>query len=176
MHGEARQYWHAPALVTTWARGSMPGPSEAPARIEAGETVSTGSGNRGSSAKQPRSLGEPIPIPTRPGMSRRSFVGPDDGVRELFVEELTFETGAQIPLHQHPIVEAFVVLEGALTVRLGDETVVVEADHTISIPPGTPHALVNRHDAVARTLSAAPHDHSTFFTQATTYLEGVPRE
>ncbi len=125
---------------------------------------------------EPRDLGEPRPIPTRPGMSRRSFVGPDDGVRELFVEELTFEPGAQIPLHHHPIVEAFVVLDGALTVRVGQETVVVQADQTIAIPPGTPHAFVNDGESVARTLSAAPHDHSTFFTNATTYLEGTPRE
>jgi quercetin dioxygenase-like cupin family protein len=122
-----------------------------------------------------RKLGEPRPITTRPGMSRRAFVGPEDGVRELFVEELTFETGAEIPLHQHPIVEAFVVLEGTLTMRLGDETVTVEAEQTVAIPPSTPHALVNRAPSPARTLAVAPADHDTFFRDQTTYLEGQPR-
>ena len=123
-----------------------------------------------------RKLGEPRAIPTRPGMTRRSFVGPEDGVGELFVEELRFEPGAAIPLHHHPVVEAFVVLDGALTVRLGEEVVVVEAEETVAIPSGTPHALTNGGSVPARALSAAPWDHDTFFANATTYLEGVPRE
>jgi quercetin dioxygenase-like cupin family protein len=124
----------------------------------------------------PRELGEPRQIPTRPGMRRRSFVGPEDGVSELFIEELTFEAGAEIPLHHHPVVEAFVVLEGALTFRLGDETVVVEAERTVAIPPGTPHGVVNRGAETARALATSPWDHETFFKEATTYLEGRPRE
>jgi quercetin dioxygenase-like cupin family protein len=123
-----------------------------------------------------RALGEPTDIPTRPGMLRRSYVGPADGVSELFLEELTFHQGAAIPLHQHPIVEAFVVLEGSLTFRLGDQTLVVGPQNTVTIPPDTPHAVVNAEGRVARVLSAAPWDHATFFRQATTYLEGEPRD
>ena len=90
-----------------------------------------------------RWIGEPTEIPARPGMFRRSYIGPKDGVRELFLEELTFRQGAAIPLHQHPIVEVFVMLEGSLTFRLGDETLVVGPEHTVTIPPNTPHAVVN---------------------------------
>jgi len=128
------------------------------------------------SSRAVRPLGQPTPIATRPGMSRRSLVGPDDGVRELSVEELTFEQGAAIPLHQHPIVEAFVVLDGALTFRLGDQTLTVEAEQTVTIPPNTPHAVVNGQARVARALAAVPWDHDTFFREATTYLEGTPRD
>jgi quercetin dioxygenase-like cupin family protein len=109
-------------------------------------------------------------------MRRRSFVGPEDGVSELFVEELTFGPGSEIPLHHHPVVEAFVVLEGALTIRVGNETVVVEAERTVAIPPGTPHAVVNGGAETARALATSPWDHGTFFTEATTYLEGRSRE
>jgi quercetin dioxygenase-like cupin family protein len=123
-----------------------------------------------------RWLGEPTEIPTRPGMLRRSFIGPDDGVHELFLEELTFHQGAAIPLHQHPIVEAFVVLEGSLTFRLGDRTVVVGPENTVTIPPNTPHAVVNADGRVARAFSAAPWNHATFFREVTTYLEGEPRD
>lgn len=123
-----------------------------------------------------RWLGAPTEIPTRPGMFRRSFIGPDDGVRELFLEELTFRQGAAIPLHQHPIVEVFVVLEGSLSFRLGDETIEVEAERTVRIPPNTPHAVVNLHGRAARVLAAAPWDHATFFREVTTYLEGTPRD
>jgi quercetin dioxygenase-like cupin family protein len=123
-----------------------------------------------------RPLGEPTAIPTRPGMTRRSLIGPDDGVRELFVEELTFVQGAAIPLHHHPIVESFVVLDGALTFRLGDQTITVEAERTVTIPPNTPHAVVNGDAKVARALSAAPWNHDTFYREVTTYLEGKPRD
>jgi quercetin dioxygenase-like cupin family protein len=121
-----------------------------------------------------RALGAPAEIPTRPGMLRRSYIGPADGVSELFLEELTFGHGAAIPLHQHPIVESFVVLEGSLTFRLGDETLVVGPEHTVTIPPNTPHAVVNTEGTAARVLSAAPWNHDTFFRVATTYLEGTP--
>ena len=123
-----------------------------------------------------RWLGEPAEIPTRPGMFRRSFIGPDDGVREMFLEELTFHRGAAIPLHQHPIVEVFVVLAGSLTFRLGDQTIIVGPEHTVTIPPNTPHAVVNVEGRVAKAMSAAPWDHSTFFRDVTTYLEGRPRD
>ena len=123
-----------------------------------------------------RWLGEASEIPTRPGMFRRSLIGPDDGVREMFLEELTFHQGAAIPLHQHPIVEVFVVLAGSLTFRLGDQTIVVGPEHTVTIPPNTPHAVVNVEGRVARAMSAAPWDHSTFFREVTTYLEGTPRD
>lgn len=123
-----------------------------------------------------RPLGGPTPIPARPGMSRRRFVGPDDGVRELFVEELTFEQGSTIPLHQHPIVESFVVLDGELTFRLGDETLVIGPETTVTIPPNTPHGVVNDAARVARAICAAPWDHDTFYREATTYFEGEPRD
>jgi quercetin dioxygenase-like cupin family protein len=109
-------------------------------------------------------------------MFRRSFIGPDDGVRELFLEELTFRQGAEIPLHQHPIVEVFVVLEGELTFRLGDQTLVVGPDRTVTIPPNTPHAVVNVQGRVAKAFSAAPWDHDTFFREVTSFLEGTPRD
>ncbi len=123
-----------------------------------------------------RWLGEPAEIPTRPGMFRRSFIGPNDGVHELFLEELTFHQGAAIPLHQHPIVEVFVVLEGSLSFRLGDETIVVGPERTVRIPPNTPHAVINLEGRAARVLCAAPWDHTTFYRDVTTYLEGEPRD
>ena len=124
----------------------------------------------------PRPLGEPTEVPTRPGMYVRSLVGPADGVRELFVEEVSFHEGAGIPLHRHSVVEAWVVLDGTLTIRLGEETITVEAGHTVTVPPGTPHGVLNGRALVARALAVAPWDHATFFRAATTYLEGLARE
>ncbi|MGE3268930.1 MAG: cupin domain-containing protein [Chloroflexota bacterium] len=123
-----------------------------------------------------RWIGEAVEIPTRPGMFRRSFIGEDDGVSELFLEELTFHQGAAIPLHHHPIVEVFVMLEGELTFRLDDETITVGPNHTVTIPPNTPHAVINLDGRIARVFAAAPWDHRTFFRDVTTYLEGEPRD
>ena len=109
-------------------------------------------------------------------MFERSFVGPEDGVTELFVNEVTFAEGAEIPLHHHTVVEAWVVLDGSLTIRLGDQTLTVEAGHTVTVPPGTPHGVLNGRALVARALAVAPWDHATFFREATTYLEGLSRD
>jgi quercetin dioxygenase-like cupin family protein len=142
-----------------------PAPTDAPA-----------TGSPGPAMEHVRWIGQPTEISARPGMFRRSYIGPDDGVRELFLEELTFRQGAAIPLHLHPIVEVFVMLEGSLSFRLGDETLAVGPDHTVTIPPNTPHAVVNVEGRVARVLSAAAWDHGTFFRDVTTYLEGEPRD
>jgi quercetin dioxygenase-like cupin family protein len=124
----------------------------------------------------PRKLGPPQPLPTRPGQRYRALIGSEDGVHELFVGEATFEPGSAIPLHQHVVIEAFAVLEGTLTFRLGDQTLVVEAEQTVTIPSGVPHAIVNNGSALARAVAAAPWDHATFFRDATRYLEGIPRD
>jgi len=125
---------------------------------------------------QPRVLSAPRPVPSRPGQRYRALVGSEDGVHELFVSEAVLEPGSGIPLHRHPIVEAFVVLEGTLTFRLGERTLEVGAERTVVIPAGVPHAIANRAAGAARTLTAAPWDHATFFRDASEYLEGVPRE
>src|SRR6266581_3068010 len=108
------------------------------------------------------------PVANRPGMRSRNLIGSEHGVRSLFVAELLMEHGSEIPLHTHPIEEVFVVAEGALTLRLGDETVVAEADTVVRIPPGVPHAVVNAAPDPARALAAAAWDRATFFRQATT--------
>jgi mannose-6-phosphate isomerase-like protein (cupin superfamily) len=67
-------------------------------------------------------------------------------------------------------------LEGALTMRLGGETVVAEAESTVRIPPGVPHAVINQRPEPARALAAAAWNRATWFTEATSYLGGRARE
>ena len=116
------------------------------------------------------------PIPTRPGQHARELIATEHGVTSFFVTELRMEEGASVPLHTHPVEEAWVVTEGALTVRIGDETVVASDESVVRIPPGVPHAVRNNGRAEARVLFGAPWNRATFFTQATTFLEGAPRE
>ncbi len=116
------------------------------------------------------------PVPTRPGTRARDLIATEHGVTSFFVSELLMEEGASVPLHTHPIEEAWVVTEGALTVRMGDETLVIPAESVVRIPPGVPHAVRNAGPVQARALAAAPWNRATFFKEATTYLEGQPRE
>jgi quercetin dioxygenase-like cupin family protein len=116
------------------------------------------------------------PIAMRPGQQGRDLIATEHGVTSFFVVELRMEEGASVPLHTHPIEEAWVVTGGALTLRIGDETVVAPAETVVRIPPGVPHAVRNEGQTEARALAGAPWSRATFFTQATTYLEGAPRE
>ena len=121
-------------------------------------------------------VGDFHPVPTRPGTRARDLIATQHGVTSFFVSELLMEEGASVPLHTHPIEEAWVVTDGALTVQIGDQTVIAEAESTVRVPPNVPHAVRNDGPDPARALAAAPWSRATFFTEATTYLEGQPRE
>jgi len=116
------------------------------------------------------------PVPTRPGTRGRDLIATEHGVTSFFVLELRMEEGASVPLHTHPIEEAWVVTGGALTIEIGDETVVAQAESVVRIPPDVPHAVRNDGRTEARALAGAPWNRTTFFTEATTFLEGTPRE
>jgi quercetin dioxygenase-like cupin family protein len=92
----------------------------------------------------------------------------------MFVTENEMDRGSAIPLHTHPVEEAWVVTEGELILTVGDETLRVRAGEVARVPPDVPHAVINDGPATAKALTAAPWDRATFFTAATTYLEGTP--
>lgn len=120
-------------------------------------------------------IGDFYHVPNRPGMQTRVLAGTEHGVTSLFVSELVMEEGASIPLHTHLVEEAFVVTEGALTVQVGEETIVAETESVVRVPPGVPHAVRNPGPDQARALGAAAWNRATFFSEATQYLEGTPR-
>jgi quercetin dioxygenase-like cupin family protein len=116
------------------------------------------------------------PIGNRPGMHGRDLIGSQHGVTSFYVAELTMEQGAFIPLHSHPTEEAFMIAEGRLTLQLGDQTVVAEAESVVNIPAGVPHAVRNDGPEPARALAGAAYDRARWFKEATTYLDGgLPR-
>ena len=109
-------------------------------------------------------------VPNRPGRRARDLVGSDHGFDSLFVTENEMDHGSEIPLHTHPVEEAWVMIEGELVLHLGDETVVVPAGSVARVPPGVPHAVKNEAEGLARAITAAPWNRATFFTEGTTYL------
>ena len=67
--------------------------------------------------------------------------------------ESTMPAGAKRPpLHTHAFDEAFYVLDGELTVQLGDELTTVSAGELAFALGGVPHTLANRSRAPVRFL------------------------
>lgn len=120
-------------------------------------------------------VGDFRPVTHRPGMRTRHLIATEHGFTTLFVVELLMDDGASVPLHSHSVDEAVVVTEGELTIQVGDETIVAQAESVVRIPPDVPHAICNRGPEQARALAAAAWNRVTFFEEATRYLEGKPR-
>lgn len=58
------------------------------------------------------------------------------------------------PLHWHrEVTDSFYVLEGTLTVRLGDDLVEAEPGTYVCVPPGNVHTFSNRTDSPVRFLN-----------------------
>ena len=76
------------------------------------------------------------------GLPRTFKVLPEEAGGELAVWEESVPEGVGPPLHVHEGQrELFVVLEGRLRFRCGDETTEVGAGAVVLIPPDTPHAF-----------------------------------
>jgi mannose-6-phosphate isomerase-like protein (cupin superfamily) len=111
-------------------------------------------------------------IPWRPGYRNFVLAGRDQGLA-CIAGFSVIEPGAGAPLHVHEGVdEIFILLEGALDLRLGGERHLVEANHTIAIPAGVPHAFVALGPAPVRMFTFMPRNRA--IADATTYFEGAP--
>ena len=109
---------------------------------------------------------EPIRDPLSTRWVGVTFVNPVSG-EEIEVLDVDPETeqlrgrltvepgGIGPPAHVHPHqVETFEVESGDLTVQIGEETLVLSDDESISIPPETSHGFENRSDAPVSFLGA----------------------
>ncbi len=109
-------------------------------------------------------------IPWRPGYRNFVLAGRDQGLA-CIAGYSVIEPGAGAPLHAHKDVdEIFILLEGTLDLRLGDEHYLVEANHTIAIPAGVPHAFVAVGPSTLRMYTFMPRNRA--IAEATTYFEG----
>jgi mannose-6-phosphate isomerase-like protein (cupin superfamily) len=110
-------------------------------------------------------------IPWRPGYRNFVLAGQDQGLA-CIAGYSVIEPGAGAPLHVHKDVdEVFILLEGTLDLWLGDERRLVEADHTIAIPAGLPHAFVSVGPRAVRMFTFMPRNRA--IADATTYFEGA---
>jgi mannose-6-phosphate isomerase-like protein (cupin superfamily) len=110
-------------------------------------------------------------IPWRAGYRNFILAGRDQGLA-CIAGFSVIEPGAGAPLHAHKDVdEVFILLEGRLDLRLGDERRLVEANHTIAIPAGVPHAFVAVGPLSVRMFTFMPRHRA--IADATTYFEGA---
>lgn len=110
-------------------------------------------------------------IQMRPGIRGQFLASQEQGATGVCLLTNTVDPGAAAPLHQHTVEETMLVLEGTVWVRVGHERYTVGPQHTVIIPPGTPHAWGNAGSSVAKLLWAFAGPDP--FGDAT-YLEGEP--
>ena len=89
-----------------------------------------------------------------------------DGDRYALAEQL-FPLGIETPLHVQPEDdETFYVLEGEVSIRLGDETITAGAGDFVNVPRGLVHCFKNEGSATARMiLTFTPAGMERFFEE-----------
>ena len=93
---------------------------------------------------------------------------------QVSVIETAPPPGAGPPLHHHGFDEAFYVLDGELTFRLRDETVVAQAGDLVFAPRGAPHTFANLSDAPARRLIVCtPAGFERYFARVAAEIAGT---
>jgi quercetin dioxygenase-like cupin family protein len=78
-----------------------------------------------------------------------------DTAGSFFLSETTIEPGFPgPPLHRHErLHDMFYVLDGVLTIRLGEDVLQIEAGTFVCVPPGVEHTFSNPSDRVVRFLN-----------------------
>ena len=89
----------------------------------------------------------------------RSDVVPNE---ELLMVRANMEAGFSHPFHTHPTREEMIyIIDGAATLRLGNDELQVGAGDVIACPPGSdfPHQLINTGDTVLTYLVVSTMDY-----------------
>jgi quercetin dioxygenase-like cupin family protein len=113
----------------------------------------------------------------RPAATGDTYIGPGDSYRFLVTGEETggayFAMEAHVPpgggppphIHRHED-ETFYVIEGEVTIRLGDATVTADVGDFVNVPRGTVHGFRNEGPDTARMiLTFTPAGMERFFEE-----------
>jgi mannose-6-phosphate isomerase-like protein (cupin superfamily) len=87
-----------------------------------------------------------------PGRVKVLLLGPDSGGRVCLMDNVVPARTAGPPLHHHDFDEAFYVLEGEATFRVGDDLITRGPGELAWAPRGSHHCFSNRGDADVRWL------------------------
>ncbi len=94
-----------------------------------------------------------------PGLSHRTFAGPEHGMKNLEVWGQVIEAGAATPVHRHACEEAIVILEGSGTLTIEGKAAEFGPNSTLIIPPDAIHQIANTGSTrmvIIAALSTAP--------------------
>jgi len=84
--------------------------------------------------------GQNPPLELAPGVSLDCLVGAHNGARHLTTGLVTFEPGARLGYHTHPVSESITVLSGTAVVAVEGREYSLNPLDAIVIPRGLPHA------------------------------------
>ena len=118
--------------------------------------------------------GEPLSVGTS-SLVFKVQVGDGDGTFSL--SEMALAPGFPGPVpHRHStLADSFYVLEGTLTVRVGDATTEAPAGSYAFVPPGNVHTFANRSDTTVRTLNLmAPGGFEQYLKEVAAAAGGGP--
>ncbi len=110
-------------------------------------------------------------IEMRAGIRGRFLANKDLGSTGVSLLYNVVQPGASAPSHTHTVEETMLVLEGTVWAEIGDERHEVGPNHTVIIPPHTPHAWGNSGPEPAKLLWAFAG--ADPFSDAA-YLDGTP--
>ena len=89
-----------------------------------------------------------------------------DGAWSLTEHLLPARTRGAAPHHHRATTECFYVLEGALTMRLGNESVLASRGSCTVVPPGVTHGFANDADEPVRFIAiSSPGGHEEFLRE-----------
>jgi len=103
------------------------------------------------------------------------LVSPDIGARHLTMNYSVFQPGHEFPQHIHDAsADIFIVLEGGVSVRQGDNYLPIRAGDFAYIPPGEVHGTVNQTNEQAILISfQSPPDPLLYSGQRDPAVTGV---
>ena len=102
-----------------------------------------------------------MPVINASALSTGNLRGAEHGATISLILDHS-EPGVGPRLHQHPYDETWVVVEGALTFRAGDEQFAAGPGDVVIVPPGTPHKFTNA--GPGRSKLVCIHAHPRFDT------------
>jgi mannose-6-phosphate isomerase-like protein (cupin superfamily) len=113
-------------------------------------------------------------VPDVPGKVKVLLRGPDSGGALAVVDNVVPAGAKGPPLHHHDFDEAFYILAGEATFRLGDELVTRHAGELVFAPRGAHHAFANQSGADIRwLLICAPAGFERYFQRMAAKQAGV---
>ncbi len=80
---------------------------------------------------------------TLPGLVHQTVAGPAQGLKTLEVWVETIAPGAGTPVHRHECEEVLLILTGSGQVTLAGQVQDFGPNHTLIVPPGLVHQVVN---------------------------------